>query len=329
MYSKIDDIKADTDCRIEIARFLGDPISATGQKSVWRCPFHSEKTTGAFYVWRDGYHCFSCGSHGDVFDVWEYFTERTLKELLSEHSDIDPDEASARREEIKRQAAAARAAVEAERTRQLEKLHASELHIYYNENLRNSEKARELWAARGVPEYWQDYFDFGYSDNFTYKGKSGKLTTNSLVIPVKKVGGEVVTIRHRILNAIDGSRYRPEIYGLGSHPFICDTAIEKSEDIIIVEGEIKAAVTFLTYDKPGSQVVGIPSKSMMVETIRKLKGRNVLVVPDPDGAEEAIAAAKFAGARVLVPVMKIDDFILDANVTTAQLRRKFNMARYA
>lgn len=329
MYSKIDDIKADTDCRLEIARFLGEPISSDRNKSVWSCPFHSEKTIGAFHVWRDGYHCFSCGKHGDVFDAWQYFTDRSLRELLAEHDDIDPAEAARRHSEIQRKTDEARAAIDAERKRQLAKLHESERHIFYNDNLRNSLHAQALWMSRGIPQYWQDYFDLGYSGNFTYTGKAGKLTASSLVIPIKKIGGEVVTIRHRLINSLDGSRYRPEISGLGAHPFICDTSLPKSDDLIIMEGEIKAAVTYLTYDKSGSQVIGVPSKGMMVETIKSTRGRNALVIPDPDGVEEARAAAKFAGARILIPVMSMDDFILDAGVTTAQLRRKFKMARYA
>jgi len=329
MYSKIEDIKADTDCREEIARFLGDSIQQKRDYSIWSCPFHAETTIGAFHVWTDGYHCFSCGAHGDVFDVWEHFTNRTLRELLAEHGDIDPAEAAQRQAEIAERVRLAREAVDAERMKQLAKLHESERHILYNDNLRNSQTAQALWVERGIPQAWQDFFELGYSENFTYTGKFGKAITSSLVIPVKKMGGEVVTIRHRLLNSLDGSRYRPEIAGLGAHPFICDTSINKSDDLIIMEGEIKAAVTYLTYDKVGAQVIGIPSKSMMIETIKATKGRNALIIPDPDGADEARAAARFAGARILIPVMKMDDFILDANVTTKELRNKFRQARVA
>ncbi|RUM46167.1 MAG: hypothetical protein DSY80_02510 [Desulfocapsa sp.] len=327
MSGKIEIIKADSDCRTEAARFLGDPLETHRDYMVWSCPFHAEKTPGAFHVWRDSYHCFSCDAHGDVFDLWQYFTDRTLIDLIKEHGDFSPQEADARRADIAHQVAEARAAMDAERKRQLAKLHESERHILYAENLRNSPAGKILWNQRGITQEWQAFFELGYSENFSYTGKLGRLTTNTLTIPVKAIGGEVLTIRHRLINALDGSRYRPEIAKLGSHPFICDTDLPKSDDLIIVEGEIKAMNVFATYDKSGAQVVGIPSKSMMDKTVRQTRGRNALIIPDPDGAMEILASAKFAGARVFVPPMKIDDFIIENKITKTEFRTMIKQAR--
>ncbi len=329
MYSKIEDIKADSDCREEIARFLGDPIQQKRDYSIWSCPFHAETTVGAFHVWRDGYHCFSCGANGDLFDLWEHFTNRTLRELLAEHGDIDPAEASQRKAEIAERVRLAREAVEAERAKQLAKLHESERHIFYADNLSHSLVGQAQWLRRGIDSDWQRFFDLGYSENFSYTGKFGRATTNSLVIPIKKSGGEVVTIRHRLINALDSSRYRPEIAGLGAHPFICDPSLAKSEDLIIVEGEIKAMVAYLTYDKAGSQVVGIPSKSMMVDTIKKTYGRNAVIIPDPDGAAEIAGVARSVGAHVLLLPDKVDDFIISEGLVKAWMRKAIKQARIA
>src|SRR5258708_6579171 len=45
-----------------------------GREHVALCPFHGEKTP-SFRVYDDGYHCFGCGAHGDVFD-WLMATRR-------------------------------------------------------------------------------------------------------------------------------------------------------------------------------------------------------------------------------------------------------------
>lgn len=60
-----DRIKAATSLAAVIGEAL--PLKRNGRLLTGLCPFHSEKTP-SFYVWRDHYHCFGCGAHGDVFD---------------------------------------------------------------------------------------------------------------------------------------------------------------------------------------------------------------------------------------------------------------------
>lgn len=325
---KIKIVKADTDLRDEIIRFIGEPDRQSTQAyNIHPCPFHAEKTIGAFHVWQDRYHCFSCGADGDVFDAWEHFTNKSLVELLKERGNIDPAEANQRAAEIEKRAEQARAAVEAERARQLEKLHESEKHTLYHDALRENAAGRQLWRSRGISEDWQAYWQLGYSPKFKYKTRAGLATSNTLVIPVKKVGGDVVTIRHRIVNALDGNKYRPEIAGLGAHPFICNTDIERANDLIIVEGEIKAMVTFATWDARGMQVIGVPSKSMMIEYIKMARGRNTVVVPDPDGYAELQGVCKEVGARMLWVPEKIDDFIIEQNLNARWLHNAVKQAR--
>lgn len=54
--------------RMPLAEVIGRnvPLRRTGGVLKGCCPFHAESTP-SFAVYRDHYHCFGCGAHGDVF----------------------------------------------------------------------------------------------------------------------------------------------------------------------------------------------------------------------------------------------------------------------
>jgi DNA primase len=60
----LDAIKSAVDLRELVGRTI--PLKASGDKMVSRCPFHVDKDP-SFAVWRDHFHCFGCGTSGDVF----------------------------------------------------------------------------------------------------------------------------------------------------------------------------------------------------------------------------------------------------------------------
>jgi DNA primase len=62
---EIDALKAAADLPTLIGATL--ELRRRGRLYVACCPFHAEKTP-SFHVWRDHYHCFGCGAHGDAFD---------------------------------------------------------------------------------------------------------------------------------------------------------------------------------------------------------------------------------------------------------------------
>jgi DNA primase len=51
---------------------IAETIQLKRDGKTWtaHCPFHAERTP-SFHVFRDHYHCFGCGAHGDVFDWLE------------------------------------------------------------------------------------------------------------------------------------------------------------------------------------------------------------------------------------------------------------------
>lgn len=45
------------------------------------CPFHREKTA-SMKIYRDGYYCFGCGAHGDIFDFVQAMDNLTFREAF-------------------------------------------------------------------------------------------------------------------------------------------------------------------------------------------------------------------------------------------------------
>jgi hypothetical protein len=322
-----DTIKSAFNLRDEVIRVLGAPSQQARSYNIHPCPFHAEQTEGAFHVYDENYYCFSCGEGGDVLDWFAWAKNRSLAEIMKEHKlDLTPEQLVERKQEIVAIKLEAKQKADAEYQDALNKLWRTEAWIKYHDNL-NAER-RQLWRKRGVPDVWQNLWQLGYAENFYYTSNVGRAISDTMTIPLISVGGQVNNVRHRLLNAIDGDKYRPEFAGLRAHPFICDTDTEKAENIIVCEGEIKAMVTYITLDTPGWQVVGIPSKSMMNKTIEGLAGRkNVVVIPDPDGREDVLETYRRAGARVLPVPMKIDDLIIEYGLGKAWLTNSIKQAR--
>ena len=57
---------------IEIFKGDGHKMIVSGDHSMCRCPFHSEKTPSC-HVWEDHYHCYGCAAHGFA---WQYIKNR-------------------------------------------------------------------------------------------------------------------------------------------------------------------------------------------------------------------------------------------------------------
>src|SRR5690348_13670705 len=55
--------------RLDLADIVGRDAKLTRDGDHFRCccVFHRENTP-SLHVWNDHYHCFGCGTHGDVFD---------------------------------------------------------------------------------------------------------------------------------------------------------------------------------------------------------------------------------------------------------------------
>lgn len=60
------------------------PVTSTGKKWKFHCPFHEDGKNPNFFVYADGYHCFSaiCGANGTIYDWLMYSRHITFREAV-------------------------------------------------------------------------------------------------------------------------------------------------------------------------------------------------------------------------------------------------------
>lgn len=141
-----------------VSKYL--PLQKKGNNYWGRCPFHIEKTPSFSVNEIDQfYHCFGCKAGGDVVKFvseMESISYMDAIKLLAEESnlkvpntyedDSDYEEKKKQREEMVRC--------------------MKECAKHYHENLRNSPKAREYLAKRGISSEMITRFGIGYSAGF-------------------------------------------------------------------------------------------------------------------------------------------------------------------
>src|SRR3972149_104075 len=235
--------KKNYDCRVEIARDLGDPFHKNNKSWVWKCPFHADNSH-SFHVYQNGYYCFGCSTHGDCFDWWAFWTKRPLSEVLRENRvDLTPEEITRRKiEAAGRKTQAAKERIEkAEMI--IKEIKEGKLWERYHEGLDTQDgRPRAMLEARGIPEWYQDYRQFGYDPMHNF----GNIQSPTLTIPLFQPSAwECTNIRHRLL-ATEKGKYRPERDGLPLGLFHADPSKPLDGKVVMWEGEFKAAVLYIT-----------------------------------------------------------------------------------
>lgn len=316
------------DCRVEIERCLGPHTHKTAKSLVWHCPFHQEDTP-SFHVYAEGYHCYGCGVHGDVFDWLAYWEKKELKEILLGHS-IDPQAELQRKSEY-----AARAATRLENEIQkaqsaLREIRELQSWITYHNNLEADDKARVIWESNGIPDWYQDWMQLGYDPRHHFWA-GGDYYSATLTIPIyEPETRNVLNIKHRILGEASEKlgKYRPEKSGLPAHLFPASPDLPISGRVMAVEGEKKAMVAYVTLADPSMQVVGLPSKNPNEMIIKQLsKCDEVILCLDPDADPRPVAKEIGPKTRIIRLADKLDDYIMVNELDGDWLRGQIKQAR--
>lgn len=191
----------------------------------------------------------------------------------------------------------------------------------YHSNL--TDEYLQLWAQRGLDENAVDLFNLGCNPGF-YAGAS-------LTIPIFPPSGELLNIRHRVINPTNGAKYLPERAGLGAHLFYSLPGLDMTSTAWLVEGEIKAMVTY-TQLPQDIQVLGMPGMTPrpgMLDAFQNSK--RVFFVPDPDAQPKACRRIVDEIGRDKVRVIdlpdKIDDLIVAGLLDGSDLLRLTRTAR--
>jgi len=312
---------------IKLAEQAGAEFHKNG--SEWRsfCPLHGGDNKGAFAVYIDNgkqlYKCFTrdeCGS-GDVIkfvEKWQNISFIQACDWLGGDKTINQEEQNKIIEarainEIKRLEDATNKALQV-----LSELRQTQSWLKYHQVLENDRSKQALWELEGIPIEWQNYWSLGYCNSFNISTPEGLHVTPTMTIPIftgKK--WDIQNIKHRLINPyITNDKYRPERPGLQSSSYYCDPELMyDAERILIVEGEKKAMVTYLTLGSNDIQVIGLPGKNQWKSIVNNFNGQTAYVWLDPDAYTDAVQFTKLINGRVINVAMKIDDAINDGVLT--------------
>jgi hypothetical protein len=193
-------------------------------------------------------------------------------------------------------------------------------------------QSRAYWRGRGIPDEWQDRWSLGWHRHYAIRGQSGEfVNTPAATIPLFDHDGQVLNVKLRLIDPPnDEGKYRYLIAGQLHPPFLTNHTLPLTGYVVAVEGELKAAVTFIALADEATAVIGLPGASPARHIIDQLaKAERVTLVMDPGAEQQAVKLAGMIGprrARVLILPHKIDDIILATKATPAMVRRWLNQA---
>jgi hypothetical protein len=312
----------------------GDPKPGYGGFRC-ACPLHGGKDAGAFSIYFDSkwhWKCHSgpCGG-GDVIDfivAWKDVSMSDAIAFLTDGLPITSEDAKRFAETRRIQSEEYEAKTRALHEQALQMLWQARAWERYYNLMDTTDGARDLWRNRGIPDDYQNLWQLGYCPDFVYRLKDATHHSPSLTIPIFTGEEQPYNIRHRILNPYNPKdKYRPERPHLETLPFMADYQTgEQHDNVLVIEGEIKAMVTYIHLDLANWQIYGIPGKEAY-RFVEKLKGRKVWIAFDPDADYEAEAAARIVGGRIVQLPMKIDDALTGGYINKQSLCHLLKMAR--
>lgn len=257
------------------------------------CPFCQPMGKGdpALQIYGDRYKCHKCNDGGDVID----YMMRTHSVTFGMACDMlgagfesapiapkmEPDPTQKTEPDVTAQL----------QTEKRKKLNASGVWLKYHNNLDRLDM-RPIWHKRGLSDYFIDLYQVGYCESHCFD-YSEEIYYPTLTIPTWK-SGAVINIAHRALvDNASGGKYRPEYSGLGKSLFYGDPGANGMPGkVLLIEGEIKTAVTFAMiwgampatgHPLHSVQITGTAGKSWKPDwTVEFENASEIYIAQDPD-----------------------------------------------
>jgi DNA primase len=245
------------------------------------CVSHSEKDP-SMHVYEDHVHCYGCGFHGDVVDVWAVRRgiERPIEAALdlARKFNVSLPEMNAE----SRQKAAERRQKEVDDLEMARHAHAAmEQHRH---------QAREWWESRGFCADSRQTFLLGSTD--------WEPVPRAAIIPFWHRGRVMGLIRRQLEGEPKYILPKAEEFPGGHKPLFISGPM--GGELFLVEGYIDALAVAAT-GKSAAAVGGTNASEEQIAELRKISGR-IYILPDRD---EAGAAAAMTWARTLYPAARI------------------------
>lgn len=211
------------------------------------------------------------------------------------------------------------------RISKIEQLQLLKPHIAYHNALTG--EAVEYWYNEGIDIPFIEKFLLGYC----HRCPTDNQGRPSYTIPVIN-NSTLYNVRHRLIGAEGGDKYRPEMSGLGNQLFNLDSMLENKKRVVIWEGEKKAIVLSQYVHEAAN--VGVMGKSGWNDEWTGLfkEYREIIIAFDPDATRSAknlgikFRKAGIRNVRIADFPLKPDDAIVKYGATADQVNGILRMA---
>lgn len=330
--------------RVDIVDLISEYISLKKAGQNWKglCPFHTEKTP-SFTVSpaKQIYHCFGCGSGGDIFSFLMQYESLTFPEVLrtlAKKSGV----ALAESPKIAAQAGTKEALVT---------IHGEALG-FFRQNLKNTPAALRYLNSRGIDAKIQDHFSLGYAlkswnslllflkkkghtdetilkAGLASRGRSGLYDTfrDRLIFPIIDLKGDVVAFGGRAINGAEPKYLNsPEtlifnksrvLYGLN----LARDFIKKNGHVLFMEGYMDVISAVAHGFGHSVAPLGTAFTAEHGKLIKRFT-QNVILIFDSDIA--GVKAAKRAAALLLENGLNVRVLVLPGKDDPDSFLRKKN-----
>ena len=263
-----------------------DLVEHDGRGKECRCPSanHEDKNPSA-HIYDDGrVHCFGCGWHGDVVDVWA--ERKGFDNLMEAALDL------AREYGVRLPEATPEARARAQEARKKEESYALIARACHTAlKAESGTRVREWLESRGFSEELQAHFLLGANKEGT-----------EAAIPFWRRGRIVGMVRRPVDHDGDGPKYvysKKEEFAPGHRPLFIPGPLQK--EVFVVEGILDS----LSLVAIGKSAIAVGGTNLSVEQIMEVDkiasgGRRLYLLPDADENGKGKQAA-VAWARLLYP----------------------------
>ena len=293
--------------------FAKEYLTKTDPQGRHVCPFcgsgtHENKTS-AFSIKGNTWRCFSCGEHGDIYDLAKKIIGITdTQQAFSWVFDHYKIKVDGNKEET---------FLQAQGTKETQEEAPKLLKRYFEELVNNRPKSDYL-THRGISQEVQDRFNIGYEENYT-TGTGGKVW-QAVIIPTSDYS---YTARNTDVTASKDDRLRK--YG-PSAIFNVSALKTATKPIFVVEGEIDA----LSVIETGADAValgGINNFTTLLKAVKETTPQAPLILSldqdEPGRKAENKLAQELDALRVQYYRRNISGSHNDPNEALMEQRSEF------